>query len=257
MKIGKIVYILAILLLIAGFIQPVAAAENETADAGTSFYNAGIQLLNSNEYQRAIELFNKALASDTTMIRQSDALLYTYQGKSYALIQLEKYNDAIQTIDEGLVFYPKDFFLWNNKGYSFFKLDNYTEALKSYDMAISIDQNYTGALINKGDTLYKMGRYQGAVDSYIRANEINPGNSYAAAGLEKAQRALAAGTPPTTAPSQTIIPTTLPANTQSTLTQTIVPTANPANTQSPLSPLPVVAALSLMGILSVVLMKKR
>jgi tetratricopeptide (TPR) repeat protein len=124
-------------------------------------------------------------------------------------------------------------------------------------MAISIDQNYTGALINKGDTLYKMGRYQGAVDSYIRANEINPGNSYAAAGLEKAQRALAAGTPPTTAPSQTIIPTTLPANTQSTLTPTIVPTANPANTQSPLSPLPVVAALSLMGILSVVLMKKR
>ncbi|MCJ7741087.1 MAG: tetratricopeptide repeat protein, partial [Methanoregula sp.] len=113
------------------------------------------------------------------------------------------------------------------------------------------------ALNNKGDTYFQMGRYQDAVDSYLRANEKDPGNSYASAGLEKAQRALAAATPPTTTPSQTIIPTTLPANTQSSLTPTIVPTAIPTNTKSPLSPLPIVAALSLMGLLSVVLMKKR
>jgi tetratricopeptide (TPR) repeat protein len=240
MKIGKIVYILAILLLIAGFIPPVTAAGNETADAGTTFYNGGIQLLNSKEYQRAIVLFDKALASDTTMIRQSDALLYTYQGKSYALIQLDKYDEAIQTIDQGLVIYPKDFMLWNNKGYSFFKLGNYPEALKSYDTAISFDQNYTAAQINKGDTLYKMGRFQDAVDTYIKANVTDPGNKLAMDGLEKAQNALAAATPPVT-----------------TLPPTLVPTTLPTKTQSPLSLLPIVAAISVAGLLSVVLMKKR
>jgi tetratricopeptide (TPR) repeat protein len=240
MKIGKFVYILVILVVIAGFVLPVAAVENETADAGTSYYNAGIRLLGSNEYQRAIDLFDKALASDTTMIRQSDALLYTYQGKSYALVKLEKYDEAIKTVDEGLAIYPGDFMLWNNKGYSFFKLGNNTEALKSYDMALSFDQNYTISLINKGDTLYKMGRFQNAADTYSKANVTDPGNKLAMDGLEKARNATITATPPITSLPQTMVPTTLP-----------------TKTQSPLSLLPIVTALSIMGLLSIILMKKR
>jgi tetratricopeptide (TPR) repeat protein len=189
MKIRTIVYILAIILLIGGFVVPVAAEENQTPDAGTTFYNAGIKLLNSNEYERAIVLFDQALASDTTMIRQSDALLYTYQGKSYALIQLNRYEDAVQTLDEGLKVYPKDFMLWNNKGYALYNLGKYSDALTSYDMALSIDQNYTPSLVNKGDTLYKMGRFTDAVDAYSKANVTDPGNTRAMEGLEKAQEA--------------------------------------------------------------------
>ena len=196
MKFRQFIHILAIIALIACGVHPVvAAAENETRDAATDYYNAGILSLNSNEYQRAIGLFDQALASDTTMIGKSDGLLYTYQGKSYALVKLEKYDDAIKTVGEGLAIYPNDTILWNNKGYSLFNLGNYTEALKSYDMAISIDQNYTGALVNKGDTLYKMGRFQGAIDAYSNANVTNPGNKVAMEGLEKAQKAAAAEIP--------------------------------------------------------------
>ena len=195
MKIRHIVYILAILLLIGGFVAPVAAEENQTPDAGTTFYNKGVVLLNSNEYQRAIELFDQALASDTTMIRQSDALLYTYQGKSYALIQLNKYEDAVQTLDEGLKIYPKDFMLWNNKGYALYNLGKYPDALKSYDTALGIDQNYTPSLVNKGDTLYKMGKFTDAVDAYSKANVTDPGNKKAMEGLDKAQKAASSEIP--------------------------------------------------------------
>ena len=152
---------------------------------GLPFTTQGIKLLNSNEYERAISLFDQALASDTTMIRQSDALLYTYQGKSYALIQLNRYEDAVQTLDEGLKIYPKDFMLWNNKGYALYNLGKYADALKSYDMALSIDQNYTPSLINKGDTLYKMGRFTDAVDAYSKANVTDPGNTKAMEGLKR------------------------------------------------------------------------
>ncbi len=257
MKIRQCIHILAVLLLITGFVLPVMAAENETADAATAFYNSGVLLLEEKEYARAIAAFDQALASNTTMIRWSDALLYTYQNKAYALIQLNNYTAAIQTIDQGLAVYENDEKLWYNKGFALFKLGNYQDAITAYDKVLQINNQSVPALNNKGDTYFQMGRYQDAVDSYIRANEKDPGNSYASAGLEKAQRALAAGTPPTTAPSQTIIPTTLPANTQSSLTPTIVPTAIPTNTKSPLSPLPIVAALTLMGLLSIVLMKKR
>jgi tetratricopeptide (TPR) repeat protein len=240
MKIRHIVYILALLLVIGGFILPVAAEENQTPDAGTTFYNTGIKLLNSNEYERAIAFFDRALASDTTMIRQSDALLYTYQGKSFALIKLEKYDNAIKTIDEGLAIYPNDTILWNNKGAALFNLGNYTEALKSYDMALRFDQNFTLSLIKKGDTLYKMGRFQEAADTYSKANVTDPGNKLAMEGLEKVKNAMATATP---------LITTLP--------PTMVPSTQPVTTQSPLSSLTIVAALALMGLLSVFLMKKR
>lgn len=196
MKIRHIVYLIGLLLLIGGFIAPVTAAEeNQTRDAGTDFYNAGIRLLNSNEYERAIALFDQALASNTTMIRQSDALLYTYQGKSYALIQLNKNEDAVQTIDEGLKIYPKDFMLWNNKGSALFNLGKYPDALKSYDTALSFDQNYTRSLVNKGDTLYEMGRFKDAVDAYSKANVTDPGNKRAMEGLDKAQKAASSEIP--------------------------------------------------------------
>jgi tetratricopeptide (TPR) repeat protein len=194
MKIGHFMYILAIAVLIVGFIQPVIAAENETIDAGTYYYNMGKNLLEMKEYQRAISAFDQALASDTTMIQQSDALLYTYQNKAYALIQLNRYDNALGTIEQGLAIYPEDPWLWNDKGYALYKLGKNQDAVNVYDTAIGFDQNYTSALINKGQVLFQMGRYQDAADAFTRADATDPGNSEAAAGLARAQTAAGAAT---------------------------------------------------------------
>jgi tetratricopeptide (TPR) repeat protein len=251
MKIGQCIHILAILLLIIGFIPPVIAAEDETSDAATVFYNRGVNFLENKEYEKAIEAFDQALASNTTMIRWSEALLYTYQNKGYALIQLNNYTAAVQTFDQGLSIYENDEMLWYNKGFALFKLGKYQDALNAYDKVLQINNQSVPALNNKGDTYFQMGRYQDAVDSYIRANEINPGNSYAAAGLEKAQRALATATLPTITRPQTTVPTALPTITQTTpVSPTDVPTALPTKTQAPLSIVPVIAALSALGLLS-------
>ncbi|MFA6226768.1 MAG: hypothetical protein WC620_11520 [Methanoregula sp.] len=42
------------------------------------------------------------------MIKLSDALLYTYRDKGHALFQLRLYNDAVQTLEQGLSLYPGD-----------------------------------------------------------------------------------------------------------------------------------------------------
>jgi tetratricopeptide (TPR) repeat protein len=257
MKIMQCIHILAILVLIISFIPSVMAAENETSDAATVFYNRGVNFLENKEYEKAIEAFDQALASDTTMIRWSDALLYTYQNKGYALIQLNNYTAAVQTLDQGLSIYENDEMLWYNKGFALFKLGKYPDALNAYDKVLQINNQSVPALNNRGDTYFQMGRYQDAVDSYIRANEIDPGNSYAASALEKAQRALATATQPTITRPQTTVPTGLPTMTQTTpASPTAVPTALPTKTQAPLSLMPVVSALAVLGLLSI-LVKKR
>jgi tetratricopeptide (TPR) repeat protein len=194
MKFGQIRTILTILLLIGCFAQPVASAvtvsSNTTEkDNATSYFNSGDLLVARGDYKNAIALFDLALASNTSMIKKTDGLLYLYRDKAYAQIQLAGYEDALTTIETGLALFPKDKMLWNNKGYALFRLGRLQDALTSYDTALSYDGNYTTALINKGDTLSKMGRYPEAVTAYTKANETDPGNQVATAGIATAQTA--------------------------------------------------------------------
>lgn len=195
----KIVLLLTLCVLSMGIVQPALAGTEDIRDNATNYYNIAENYLNKGDYQSAIQYFDQALSDNTTMIKVSEGLLYTYRDKAYAQIQLGNYAGAISTLDEGIVQYPKDKMLWNNKGYASYKLGNNQDALTSYDKAIAIESNYTIALINKGDVLSKMGRYQDAVTTYKQALESDPGNSDATKGLATAEQN--AGS----APSTTII----------------------------------------------------
>jgi len=199
MKKGHIIYILVILSIISCIAVPAMADDNTTPqDQATTLYNVGVRMLASNDYANAISIFDQALASNTTMIKKTDALLYTYQGKTYALIQLGRYNESLQTASDGLSVYPKDTMLLNNKGYALYKLGDYPGAVAAYDQALAIDNTfatnnmYTIAQINKGDALYQMGRYQEAVDAYKKALENSPDNVNATTGLALAEPKAAA-----------------------------------------------------------------
>ncbi|HVP96982.1 tetratricopeptide repeat protein [Methanoregula sp.] len=197
MKRGQILGILALLLVCAITVIPVIA-ENittsvpSTRDAATDYYNYAAQLTASGNYTDAIALYDKALGSNTTEIQESDALLYIYQGKSYAQIQLGNYTSAIDTLNTGLAVYPTDENLWNNKGYAQFRNGDYKDAVTSYNNALANDANFTTALVNKGDALEKMGNYQDAVTAYTAALAGNPGSNETQAKLANAQNEAAA-----------------------------------------------------------------
>jgi tetratricopeptide (TPR) repeat protein len=191
MKPATVFHIAAIALLLGCLVVPVFAGveiqEPETVDIATSYYNHAETAIEKGNYEEAITLFDLALASNTTMIKWSDALLYTYRDKAYCQIQLEQYENAIATIDAGLAEYPKDAMLWNNKGYADYRLGRYQDALDAYNRAIQEDREYTIAMINRGDTLFAMGRCGDAVSAYNDALATDPGNRDATAGLARAQ----------------------------------------------------------------------
>jgi tetratricopeptide (TPR) repeat protein len=163
-------------------------------DIATSYFNYAQRLIaacvpgSPCDYESIIKLYDQALASNTTMLKKTDGLLYLYQGKAYAQIQLEKYSDAVATVDAGLAVYPQDAMLWNNKGYALKSLGKTQDALTAYDKSVSFDRNYTIAHINRGDVLIQMGRYSEAITAYTRANETDPFNIAAYDGLEAAKK---------------------------------------------------------------------
>jgi len=174
-------------------IQPVTAIlinGNETDD-GTYYYNLGTRLLANGEFERAINAFDSALASNTTMIQQSDALSYLYRDKAFVLIQLGRFSDAVDTTNQGLSLYPKDVSLWNNKGYALFKLGQYNDAINAYDQALAIEKDtikLSKYWTNKGEALYSVGNYPEAMDAFQKALQLNPSNTGAAEGLARAQQ---------------------------------------------------------------------
>ena len=200
MKRGQVLGILAFLLVCAIAVIPAMAANVTTSypqspDPATDFYNTAVQMTASGNYTEAIALYDMALSSNTTEIKESDALLYTYQGKSYAQIQLGNYSGAIDTLTAGLALYPTDEQLWNNKGYVQFKTGDYKDAVTSYNNALANDANYTTALVNKGDALEKLGNYQDAVTAYTAALATNPDSNETQtklAGAEKEAEAASA-----------------------------------------------------------------
>jgi tetratricopeptide (TPR) repeat protein len=187
MKFRNCIGILSILMVIVLFAVPVAAQDASVTDNATQYYNAGVRYLGAGDYTNATLSFNTALTANTTLIEKSDTLMYLYEGKAFALIQLKRFDDALQTSEKGVGLFPKDKILWNNEGYALYNLGQYQAAVNAYNKAISIDGNYTSALNNKGGALYKMGDYNGAVAAYTRGNETTPGNADSMDGLKHSQ----------------------------------------------------------------------
>nr|WP_320161804.1 tetratricopeptide repeat protein [uncultured Methanoregula sp.] len=189
MKSGRILFILAILAIVACLAQPVLA---ET-DNATQFYNRGSQYASAGDYAGAVALFDQALASNITLISKSDTLMYVYNDKAAALTDLGKYDEAVKTAEQGLSLYKNSPGLWNNKGYALYKQGKYNDAITAYDSAISVaaaqNETYLKGYINKGVALNKAGRSYEAVGAFTKALELSPGNTDATEGLAEAQKA--------------------------------------------------------------------
>ena len=139
------------------------------------WYNKGVDLHRSGDYEKAIQCYDRALEIDPGYTN-------AWNNKGLALRKLDRYAEAIQCYDHALERDPKDAGTWNNKGLVLRKLGRYAEAIQCYDWALEIDSGYTNAWNNKGLALRKLGRYAEAIQCYDRALKIDPGYTNAWSG---------------------------------------------------------------------------
>ncbi|MFA4875906.1 MAG: tetratricopeptide repeat protein [Methanoregula sp.] len=194
MKIGRILSVLAILVIIACVVQPVLAeTEFDNGSMASTYYNRGSLAASSGRYDAAVELFDQALASNTSAVAKSNTLMYIYNDKAAALTDLGRFDDAVTTADQGLALYNKYPGLWNNRGYALYKQGKYNDAVSAYNMAISTaaaaNVSYPKGYINKGNALNAAGNPYDAMNAFNTALQLDPGNTDATAGLAQAESA--------------------------------------------------------------------
>ncbi|MFB2837251.1 tetratricopeptide repeat protein [Floridanema evergladense] len=97
------------------------------------------------------------------------------QGKT--LIELQRYEEAITSLDQALQIDSKSAEAWLRRGQALSKLQKYEEAQKSYEEALKIRSEYSQAWYERGLALEKLNRHELAQESLIKAIEIQPNNA--------------------------------------------------------------------------------
>lgn len=95
-----------------------------------------------------------------------------YYNKGIDLINMGKYEEAIQAFDKAVERNPKIAAAWNNKGEALNNLSKYNEAIKVFDKAIEINPQYAMALYNKGISLRAMHRNVEAEAAFAKAKVL-------------------------------------------------------------------------------------
>jgi tetratricopeptide (TPR) repeat protein len=101
--------------------------------------------------------------------------LYSHTG--LVLMILGRQQEAIENFDKAIANLSDPVKLkeaWNNKGLALVNLKRYDDALQCYDQAIMIDSNLKEAWYNKGIVYVLKGQREKAIDCFSKALEIDP-----------------------------------------------------------------------------------
>ncbi len=97
-----------------------------------------------------------------------------YNNKCLTLINLNRFNEAIECYEKALKINPNNVKAWNNKAFALHNLNRLEEAIECYDEALKIDPNFTSALQNKAFALRTLNRLEEAIECDEKTLKINP-----------------------------------------------------------------------------------
>jgi eukaryotic-like serine/threonine-protein kinase len=131
------------------------------------FYNEGNTLIESGEYETAIESLDKALS-----YRSDFAQAWTNRGFAQGKLNrhLEKFSSCVQATDVA----PDFAEAWNCRGLARFDLQQYEQALEEYNQAIAADPDFYRGWYNKGQVLLKLEQPREAESATREVLRIEP-----------------------------------------------------------------------------------
>ena len=95
-----------------------------------------------------------------------------YDERAHQLYNEGNYDDALDTLREGLGLYPNAVELHIGVGYARVAREEFAWARRSFEEALVLDPDHEDALAGLGETLLKFGQTSGAVKSFRRILEL-------------------------------------------------------------------------------------
>jgi tetratricopeptide (TPR) repeat protein len=140
--------------------------------------NAGVVAYHNGRYEKALELFQKAIDLYPEFTEGYNNLGLTHTEMNEEEKATEAFKKAIE-LDPNLAA------TYNNLGYAFYRLGSYTEAIEMYQEAIGRSKDNTAAYTNLGNAYYKLDMIEEAIQAWNTALLIDPGNEKARRNLKR------------------------------------------------------------------------
>ncbi len=93
---------------------------------------------------------------------------------SASLIHLERYDEAIEVLEDGIQKEPADAGLWNNLGLAYYVKGIYNVAVEKLEKAVRLKSDYAAAYKNLGIAYAQAGRIKDAISAFTKAFKLNP-----------------------------------------------------------------------------------
>ncbi|MDR3668666.1 MAG: tetratricopeptide repeat protein [Ignavibacteriaceae bacterium] len=148
--------------ILAGIIAP----SNSVSDKAQEFFKSGESKYDTQDYQGAIEEYNKALEIEPKYVRAYVSLGLTKD-------KLSDYRGAIQEYNNAIELNPKLAEVYAGRGAVKTQLNDYSGAIQDYSKAVEIKPSYVEAYYSRGVIKNLLKDYQGAIQDYNKAIEMN------------------------------------------------------------------------------------
>ncbi len=140
--------------------------------------NGGVMSYHNGQYEKALDLFKKAIDLDPTMTEAYNNLGLTYT----EINEEEKATEAFKT---AISLSPELAAAYNNLGYVFYRLGSYREAIEMYNEAIGRSKDSSSAYTNLGNAYYKLEKIEDAIGAWKKALALDPANEKARRNLKR------------------------------------------------------------------------
>lgn len=110
---------------------------------GEAWYNRGVVLMTTGQFQEAIANFDKILEIEPNLYQ-------VWFNRGIVLGKLERHEEAITNLDNALTIQPDLYEAWYNRGVALLYLRCCEEAIISYDKALEIQPDLHQAWNNRG-----------------------------------------------------------------------------------------------------------
>lgn len=150
-----------------------------------AFYDQGMIELESKDFAKAVEYFDKAIA-ESEKVKDNPAEK-AFAQKARALDGLGNYQESGRLYDLAFERTPDDPNLWYMRGLSYADQGMNEKALKYFDKVFELDSKLEDAMFAKAHLLEKLGEYDKQLECYQRILKANPESLKADQALHKVQ----------------------------------------------------------------------
>ncbi len=162
-------------------VQATIAAQPNAPETYSKYYDKGIEYFNEDEYDKAIDSFNKAIE-----LNPNYAEAYYERGRAYGNLEVILNRDdkdyvamAMEDFGRAIELNPDHAAAYSRRGYSFALKEDFVKAFSDLEKSVALDPGYAGAYYYRGKAYFLKEDYDSAISDFKKAFELDSNDTQA------------------------------------------------------------------------------